>query len=104
MPSLAFLAPAISLALGLIPVFLLRRKAYPRAQDYFVSSDHTPPGVIQNSSIAYALKMAAFGPFFAWGASGDFWPAIIGLGFLRIGSRISYTSCVARCWSFSAAH
>ena len=31
MPSLAFLAPAISLALCLIPVFLLRRKAYARA-------------------------------------------------------------------------
>ena len=36
-----------------------------------------PPGVIQNASIAYALKMATFGPFFAWGASGDLWPAII---------------------------
>jgi len=101
MPSLAFLAPAISLALCLIPVFLLRRKAYARAQDYFVSSDHTPPGVIQNSSIAYALKMATFGPFFAWGASGDLWPAIIGSAFFGLGS---YTSCAARCWSFSAAH
>jgi hypothetical protein len=90
MPSLAFLAPAISLALGLIPVFLLRRKAYPRAQDYFVSSGHTPPGVIQNSSIAYALKMAAFGPFFAWGASGDFWPAIIASAFFGLGSYLLY--------------
>src|ERR1700687_4018266 len=77
MPSLAFLAPVISLGIYLIPVFILRRRAYARAQDYFVSSDHTPPGVIQNSSIAYALKMGAFGPFVAWGASSDFWPAII---------------------------
>jgi hypothetical protein len=90
MPSLAFLAPAISLALCLIPVFLLRRKAYPRAQDYFVSSGHTPPGVIQNSSIAYALKMATFGPFFAWGASGDFWPAIIASAFFGLGSYLLY--------------
>ena len=90
MPSLAFLAPAISLALCLIPVFLLRRKAYARAQDYFVSSDHTPPGVIQNSSIAYALKMATFGPFFAWGASGDLWPAIIGSAFFGLGSYLIY--------------
>jgi hypothetical protein len=90
MPSLAFLAPAISLAVCLIPVFLLRRKAYARAQDYFVSSDHTPPGVIQNSSIAYALKMAAFGPLFAWGASGDLWPAIIGSAFFGLGSYLIY--------------
>jgi len=90
MPSLAFLAPAISLALCLVPVFLLRRKAYARAQDYFVSSDHTPPGVIQNSSIAYALKMATFGPFFAWGASGDLWPAIIGSAFFGLGSYLIY--------------
>jgi hypothetical protein len=90
MPSLAFLAPAISLAACLIPVFLLRRKAYARAQDYFVSSDHTPPGVIQNSSIAYALKMAAFGPLFAWGASGDLWPAIIAAAFFGLGSYLIY--------------
>src|ERR1700751_5473379 len=36
-----------------------------------------PPSVILNSSVAYALKMATFGPFFVWGASGDFWPAIV---------------------------
>ena len=90
MSPLAFLAPAISLALCLIPVFLLRRPAHARAQDYFVSSDHTPPGVIQNSSIAYALKMATFGPFFAWGASGDFWPAIIGSSFFGLGSYLIY--------------
>ena len=90
MPSLAFLAPAISLAVCLIPVFLLRRKAYAHARDYFVSSDHTPPGVVQNSSIAYALKMATFGPFFAWGASGDLWPAIVGAAFFGSGSYLLY--------------
>jgi hypothetical protein len=90
MPPLAFLAPAISLALCLIPVFLLQRQAYARAQDYFVSSGHTPPGVIQNSSIAYALKMATFGPFFAWGAGGDFWPAIIGSFFFGLGTYLIY--------------
>jgi hypothetical protein len=90
MPPLAFLAPAISLAVCLIPVFLLRRKAHTRAQDYFISSDHTPPGVIQNSSIAYALKMATFGPLFAWGAGGDLWPAIIGSAFFGLGSYLIY--------------
>ncbi len=77
MPFLTFLLLIISLGLGLVPVYLLRRKAAARAQDFFVSSEPTPPGVIQNSSIAYSLQMATFGPLFAWGASGDLWPAII---------------------------
>jgi hypothetical protein len=86
----AFLPLAISLAICLVPVYFLQRKAYARAQDYFISSDPAPPGVIQNSSIAYALKMATFGPFFAWGASGDFWPAIINSAFLGLGLYLIY--------------
>ncbi len=88
--SLVLVVPLITLGLYLVPVFLLRRQAYPRAQDYFVSSEHTPPGVIQNSSIAYALKMATFGPLFAWGASGDFWPAIIISVFFGLGVGLMY--------------
>jgi hypothetical protein len=90
MPSLVLIAPFISLGVCLLPVLLLRNRTYPRAQDYFVSSGHTPPGVIQNSSIAYALKIAIFGPFFAWGASGDFWPAIVGSAFLGLGLYLIY--------------
>jgi hypothetical protein len=89
MPLVLFL-PLVSLAIYLIPIYLLRRKAYARAQDYFVSSEHTPPGVIRNSSVAYALKMATFGPFFAWGASGDFWPAIINSAFFGLGVCLVY--------------
>jgi hypothetical protein len=88
--SLLLIVPLISLGLYLVPVYLLRQQAYPRAQDYFVSSEHTPPGVIQNSSIAYALKMATFGPLFAWGASGDFWPAIILAVFFGLGVALMY--------------
>jgi hypothetical protein len=66
-----------SLGICLVPVYSVRRRGYTRAQDYFVSGEHTPPGVVQNSSVAYALQMATFGPLFAWGASGDFLPAII---------------------------
>ena len=88
--SLLLTVPLISLGLYLVPVYLLRQQAYPRAQDYFVSSEHTPPGVIQNSSIAYALKMATFGPLFAWGASGDFWPAIIISVFFGLGVGLMY--------------
>ena len=42
----------------------------------FCFARHHPPGVFQNSAIAYALQMATFGPFFLWGAAGDFWPAV----------------------------
>jgi hypothetical protein len=89
MPLVLFL-PLVSLAIYLIPIYLLRRKAYARAQDYFVSSEHTPPGVIRNSSVGYALKMATFGPFFVWGASGDFWPAIIYSAFFGLGVCLIY--------------
>jgi hypothetical protein len=75
MPLTGFLL--ISAAIYVIPVWLLRSKAAARAQDFFVSSERTPLGVIRNSSIAYAVQNATFGMFFAWGASGDFWPAIV---------------------------
>jgi hypothetical protein len=67
----------VSLGICLVPVYAVRRRGYARAQDYFISGEHAPPGVVQNSSVAYALQMAIFVPLFAWGASGDFWPAII---------------------------
>jgi len=74
---LVLIIPLLSLVIYFIPTYLLRRRTYARAQDYFVSYGHTPPGVIRNSSVANALKLATFGPFFGWGANGDFWPAII---------------------------
>jgi hypothetical protein len=77
MSFLVFLPVMLSVGICLVPVFILRRSEYKRAQDYFVSSQPAPPNVIRNASVAYAVRMAAFGPFFAWGASGDFWPAII---------------------------
>src|SRR6516164_7398839 len=89
MPLVLFL-PLVSLAIYLIPIYLLRRKAYARAQDYVVSSEHSTPSVIRNSSIAYAIKMATFGPFFVWGASSDFWPAIIYSTFFGLGVCLIY--------------
>jgi hypothetical protein len=89
MPHVLFL-PLLSLVIYFIPIYLLRRRTYARAQDYFVSSDHTPPGVIRNSSVAYALKLATFGPFFVWGASGDFWPPIIYSFFFGLGVCLIY--------------
>jgi hypothetical protein len=85
-----FLTLVIFVGISLVPVHLLRRQSYARAQDYFVSSDHTPPGVIRNSSIAYALKTAAFGPLVLWGATGDLWPAIVSAAFLGLGLAFIY--------------
>lgn len=90
MPYLAMLAVAISLAIYLLPVLLLQRKRYARAQDYFIASSSTPPAVFQNASIAYALQMATFGPFFVWGASGDFKPAIVNSFFFGAGLFLVY--------------
>jgi hypothetical protein len=90
MPFLALLPPAVCLALCVIPAWLLRRTMYARAQDYFVSSGHTPPAVIQNSSIASSLWLAMFGPFFAWGASGSFWPSIMGAACFGFGLYLMY--------------
>jgi len=89
---MTFLAFVLLLSLGicLVPICFLRRPGYQRAQDYFVSSQYTPPDVVQNASIAYALRMATFGPFFAWGASGDLWPAIISSVFFGLGLYLIY--------------
>jgi hypothetical protein len=59
-------------------------------KENFVSSDHVLPKVIQNSSIAYGLGLATLGPLFAWGASGDFWPAIVYTIFVGSGLSIIY--------------
>jgi len=90
MPLLAFLASAAVISIFIIPVLLTRREAYRRAQDYFVSSDHVHPRVIQNSCIAYAIGLATYGPFFAWGASGDFWPAILYAAVFGLGLTLLY--------------
>jgi hypothetical protein len=85
-----FLPLVLALGICFIPVWLLRQLDYKRAQDYFVSSQCTRPEVVRNASIAYALRMAAFGPLLAWGGSGDFWPAIIGCAFFGLGVYLIY--------------
>ena len=89
MPLIEFLVVAC-VAIHLIPVWLLRSKAAARAQNFFVSSERTPLGVIRNSAIAYAVQTASFGTFFAWGASGDFWPAIINAVCFGAGTYLIY--------------
>jgi hypothetical protein len=90
MSFVTFLPLVLALGICFFPVWLLRYPDHRRAQDYFVSSQYTRPEVVRNSSIAYALRMAAFGPLFAWGASGDLWPAIIGSAFFGLGVYLIY--------------
>jgi hypothetical protein len=71
------LAVVACLGISLLPVYLLRRRTYSRAREYFVASESTPFGVVRNSSISYSLQIPAFGLFFVWGAKGEFWPAIL---------------------------
>ena len=90
MSLVGFLFVTIALAISLVPVWLLRRPDKGRLQDEFVASQPAPPAVVRNASIAYALRMAAFGPLFVWGASGDLWPAIIGAASLALGFALAY--------------
>src|SRR5258708_19690258 len=77
MMTFAILGLIAFLGISLSPIHILRRREYARAREYFVASESTPGGVVQNSSIAYSLQIAAFAQFFSWGARGDFWPAIV---------------------------
>jgi len=90
MPFIVVGAVLFTLAIYVVPVLLLQRRDFRTAHDYFVSSGTTPPGVFQNSAIAYALQMATFGPFFLWGAAGDYWPAIINAVFFALGLLLVY--------------
>ena len=85
MLSLVFFALATAVAFFLIPVHLLRRDGYARARDFFVAPEALEGKVTQNASIAGSLRTAMFVPLFAWGASGEFWPAIVAAVALGLG-------------------
>src|SRR5262249_11929441 len=90
MALLTFLPLTIALVLFVTPAFLIRRPAYFGAKEDFAPSDHVLPTVIQNSSVAYGVGLATLGPVLAWGASGDFWPAIVYTIFVGSGLSIVY--------------
>ena len=92
MSLLALVPAALCLGLCLIPAWLLRRAKYARVQDYFIASECTPPAVIQNASVACSLWMATLGPFFGWGATGNFWPSLVAAVCFPLG--LSVMSCV----------
>src|SRR3974377_1179676 len=88
--SLVLLPLIVALGICLLPIWLLPRRNFQRAQDYFIASQPAPPGVMRNAAVAYPLRIASFGPFFAWGASGDLWPAIIGAACCGLGIYLIY--------------
>jgi hypothetical protein len=88
--SLVFLAPMIALGICLVPIWLLPRRSLRGAREYFIASQPTPPDVIRNCSVVYPLRIATFGAFFAWGASGDLWPAIISAASFGLGVYLIY--------------
>ncbi len=88
--SLVFLPLIIALGICLLPIWLLPRRNFQRPRDYFIASQPTPPDVMRNSAVAYPLRIAAFGPLFVWGASGDLWPALIGAACCGLGVYLIY--------------
>jgi hypothetical protein len=83
---------ALALAICFVPVWLLPRPRYRRAQDFFVASqfNRTRPQIVRNASIAHSVRLAAVGPLFAWGAMGDLWPAIVASTCLCLGIYLIY--------------
>jgi hypothetical protein len=90
MAFLTFLPLTIVLVLFVTPGLLIRRPFYFGAKEDLGSSDHVLPTVIKNSSVAYGVGLATLGPVFAWGASGDFWPAILYTIFVGSGLSVIY--------------
>src|SRR5262249_36538941 len=80
----------IALGVCLVPIWLLPRGNLQGAHEYFIASQSTPPDVIRNCSVAYPLRIATFGAFFAWGASGDLWPAIFCAASFGLGVYLVY--------------
>jgi len=87
----ALLIPIVtSLLIYFLPVYLQRRAEYSKSSQYFVSTGGADKILFQNSSVAYALQMATLGPFFVWGATGNFLPAVLNTGFFCLGLFLIY--------------
>ena len=80
---------AIVLVVFVAPVLLAQRHSA-RAQETFVSSGVVVPKVIQNSTIVYGIGLATVAPLFAWGVGGEFWPALVYVGFVGLGLFLIY--------------
>jgi len=65
-----------TLAIYIVPVAASATEKIPPFSRLFCFARHHPPGSFSKFGDCYALQMATFGPFFLWGAAGDFWPAV----------------------------
>ena len=92
MAFVTFVSLVVVLAIGFVPVWLLRHAPKRSAQDDFVGAQRTRLAVVRNASIAYALRMAAFVPLFAWGASGDLLPAVVASACFGLGTWLVYVA------------
>jgi hypothetical protein len=88
--SLLLLPLLIAFGIGVVPILQLPRWRAQAAREYFLSSQPTPVDVMRNACVAHPLRIASFGPFFAWGASGELWPAIVGAACLGLGIYLIY--------------
>src|SRR5882757_7899292 len=80
----------LSLALYFVPATLFRRARYRFSREYLVSAHGASDGVFQNSSLAYAIQLATFGPFFVWGLNGDWIPGVWNSAFYCLGLLLLY--------------
>jgi hypothetical protein len=87
---LAIVATVAVLGAFIVPVLLAPRRASPRDQDALVSAGPVMPGVIQNSSIAYAIGLVTLVPLLGWGLSGQFWPALVYVASVGLGLSLIY--------------
>jgi hypothetical protein len=84
MSLVVFLPLLVSLGIFLVPVLLLRNRDG-LLQDTCVAPGYTPPEAIRNSAISCSLRLATFGPLFILGATGNFWPVVIGAACSALG-------------------
>jgi hypothetical protein len=54
--SLVLLPLIVALGICLVPIWLLPRRNFQRAQDYFIASQPTPADVMRNAAVAYPLQ------------------------------------------------
>ena len=80
----------LSLSFYAVPAILSRLTKHQKSTDQYVGAIPTSGQVFTNASIAYAIQMATFGPFFAWGAAGDLLPALLNSVFFGLGLFLIY--------------
>lgn len=90
MQVIVFLVLLFSLSFYAVPAILSRLPRPRNSTDQFVGAMPVSGQVFTNASVAYAIQMATFGPFFVWGAGGDLIPGILNSIFFGLGLFVIY--------------